>query len=80
MKAVMEIDRTIRSDVLVIGGGATGVLAAIEADDKGAAVALLSKDPVTCSGLTPQTGASCQAGFNPKDSADAHFKDERSDN
>jgi len=76
----MEIDRTIRSDVLVIGGGAAGVRAAIEVDDKGATVALLSKGPVALSGLTPQAGASYQAAFNPKDSADAHFEDGRSNN
>jgi succinate dehydrogenase/fumarate reductase flavoprotein subunit len=74
-KSVMKVDTTIPVDVLVIGGGGAGVRAAIEADCEGATVALISKGPVTRSGLTPQAFTSYQAPFDPRDSAALHFKD-----
>ena len=49
-------DNTIQSDVLVIGGGAGGLRAAIEARDKGAEVTLLAKGGVP-------GGASVMAAF-----------------
>lgn len=41
-----HVDRVIKTDVLIIGGGATGLRAAIEARDKGAKVTLLAKGGV----------------------------------
>ena len=49
-------DRVIKTDVLIIGGGAAGLRAAIEARDKGASVTLLAKGGIP-------SGASVMAAF-----------------
>ena len=46
------IDKTIGTDVLVIGGGGGGLRAAIEAHDAGARVLVVSNGIVGKSGLT----------------------------
>ena len=40
--------RVRRSDVLVIGSGGAGVMAAVEAVKARASVTVMSKDPVVC--------------------------------
>lgn len=68
----------IQTDVLVIGGGGAGVRAAIEADNLGASVALVSKGVISRCGLTPMAGYSYQAAFghaNPADNPRVHFED-----
>ncbi len=47
------IDKTIETDVLVIGGGGAGLLAAVEARKKGAEVLILCKKETGKSGCTP---------------------------
>jgi len=68
----------IRTDVLIIGGGGAGVRAAIEADNLGVSVTLLSKGIISRCGLTPMAGYSYQAAFghsNPADNPQVHFED-----
>jgi succinate dehydrogenase/fumarate reductase flavoprotein subunit len=77
-KEIMDDYEVLRTDVLVIGGGAAGVRAAIEADNQGVAVCLLSKGPVARSGVTPLAYQSLQAAFgasDPRDNPDVHFQD-----
>ncbi|MBQ9942261.1 MAG: FAD-binding protein, partial [Christensenellaceae bacterium] len=54
----MKIAKTIKSDVLVVGGGGAGVYAAIEALRSGASVVLASKGKVGNSGNTIMIGGS----------------------
>ncbi|MBI4768158.1 MAG: FAD-binding protein [Deltaproteobacteria bacterium] len=49
--------RTIKTDVLVVGGGGAGFRAAIGAREKGLDVTLLSKGPLARCGATPMAGA-----------------------
>lgn len=73
----MEYEK-IRTDVLIIGGGGAGVRAAIEADNLGVSVTLLSKGIISRCGLTPMAGYSYQAAFghsNPADNPQVHFED-----
>jgi fumarate reductase (CoM/CoB) subunit A len=68
----------IKTEVLVIGGGGAGVRAAIEADNQGADVRLVSKGPISKSGLTPMAYPSYQAAFgysDSRDNADVHYQD-----
>lgn len=68
----------ISADVLIIGGGGAGVRAAIEADNRGVSVALVSKGVISRCGLTPMAGYSYQAAFghsNPADNPRVHFED-----
>ncbi len=68
----------LKTDVLIIGGGAAGVRAAIEADNQGVDVCLLSKGPVARSGLTPLAYPSYQAAFgfsDPRDNPDVQYED-----
>lgn len=68
----------LKTEVLIIGGGAAGVRAAIEADNQGADVCLLSKGPVARSGITPLAYQSLQAAFgthDPRDNPDVHYQD-----
>lgn len=65
------------TEVLIIGGGAAGLKAAIESSNMGAQVVLLSKGPLGKSGITPLgfTGITACIGQEPSDSKDVHFRD-----
>ena len=72
------IDRTIESDVLVIGGGGGGLRAAVAAHDEGARVLILSKGIVGKSGLTQTAVTGFQVAFgyaDPRDNAVVHYAD-----
>lgn len=74
----MEEYEVVKTDVLIIGGGAAGVRAAIEADHHGADVHLLSKGPLARSGLTPLALPCLQAALgamDPRDNPDVHYED-----
>jgi succinate dehydrogenase/fumarate reductase flavoprotein subunit len=64
-----------KTDILVIGGGGAGIKAAIAAAEQGQAVVLLSKGPLSKTGITPVAGEGIEGAVNPGDSVDMHFKD-----
>lgn len=69
-----QADR-IRTDVLVIGGGAAGLTAALAARKGGAGVVLVSKGSAGRSGNTPMAEGGIQACFHPADSPARHARD-----
>ena len=72
------IDRTIDTDVLVIGGGGGGLRAAVEAHDAGARVLVVSKGIVGKSGLTQTAVTGFQVALgnaDPRDNPAVHFMD-----
>lgn len=66
---------TQRTGVLIIGGGAAGVRAAIAAADAGADTLLVCKSPISRSGITITAGGGIQAPFHPDDSEQRFFDD-----
>lgn len=77
-REVMSHYEALKTEVLIVGGGAAGVRAAIEADNQGAAVFLLSKGPLARSGITPSAYQSLQAAFgtsDTRDNPDVHYQD-----
>lgn len=71
----MKINRTHRTQVLVVGAGAAGCRAAIAAADEGADVILANKGPVARSGITLTAGGGIMAPFHPEDSPEFFFND-----
>lgn len=74
----MENYKLLRTNVLIIGGGAAGVRAAIEAEAEGSDVILTSKGPVSKSGLTPLAYPCFQAAvgaMDENDNPDVHYLD-----
>ena len=72
------IDKTIGTDVLVIGGGGGGLRAAIEAHDAGARVLVVSNGIVGKSGLTQTAVTGFQVALGNVDARDnpsVHFED-----
>ena len=51
---MIPIKERLESDVLIVGGGIAGLMAAIAAADKGASVTLLDKANTKRSGYRPQ--------------------------
>ncbi len=75
----MDIDRTICTDVLVVGGGGAACRAAVAAHDAGAQSILVVKGQLGSSGATvaPGRGAAWQAAdacSSGEDSPDVHFR------
>ena len=72
------IDRTIETDVLVIGGGGGGLRAAVEAHQAGARVLVVSKGIVGKSGLTQTAVTGFQVALgnvDPRDNPAVHYQD-----
>ncbi len=72
------IDRTIDTDILIIGGGGGGLRAAVEADAAGARVLVVSKGIVGKSGLTQTAVTGFQVALGNADARDnpsIHFED-----
>lgn len=65
----------LETDVLVVGGGATGLRAAIQAAERGRRVILLAKGPISRSGITPLASTGITASFHPEDSPEIHYSD-----
>ncbi|HAI21031.1 MAG TPA: hypothetical protein DCM14_03935, partial [Clostridiales bacterium UBA8153] len=65
----------LRTEVLVIGGGAAGVRAAIAVAAAGVPVMCLSKGPIARTGITPVAGEGMQAAVAPEDSPAYHRED-----
>ena len=66
----MEVAKVVKADVLVIGGAAAGVTAAIEAAKYGVDVALIDKGRVGFSGSTPTSDGETAAIFDPDDNVE----------
>jgi succinate dehydrogenase/fumarate reductase flavoprotein subunit len=71
----MAPDQHVTADVLVIGGGAAGARAALAASEAGSDVILVSKGPISRSGITITAGGGIQAPFHPDDSEQLFFDD-----
>lgn len=65
----------LETGVLVIGGGAAGLRAALAAAEAGAEVLVVNKGPVARSGITLAAAGGMQAPFHPEDSAEQYFQD-----
>jgi succinate dehydrogenase/fumarate reductase flavoprotein subunit/ABC-type branched-subunit amino acid transport system ATPase component len=65
----------IDTDVLVVGGGAAALRAALASDAAGARTLILAKGPVGKSGNTPMAGGGYQSVQCAADSADLHLED-----
>ena len=63
------------TDVLIIGAGAAGTRAALEAAELGSKVILTNKGPLARSGITLTAGGGLQAPFHPDDSPEQFFAD-----
>jgi fumarate reductase (CoM/CoB) subunit A len=69
---------TIHCDVLVIGGGAAGIRAAIEAEERGLDVIIITRGTSRKSGCTNAAGGIISAAFghnDPLDDPNMHFRD-----
>jgi len=76
--SIGRLDETLTTDVLVIGGGAADVRAAVEAKNHGMDVILVVKGKFTCTGASffPLMNAwGMQAAIFPDDSPDEHFQE-----
>jgi fumarate reductase (CoM/CoB) subunit A len=65
----------LTTDVLVIGGGAAGLRAALAAAEAGSRVILANKGPLAKSGTTLTAAGGLQAPFHPADSPEQFFAD-----
>jgi succinate dehydrogenase/fumarate reductase flavoprotein subunit len=59
MKSVDALGQVITTDVLVIGGGLSGMLAAIKAKEKNVDVLVVDKGGIGWAGQMPVTGGYC---------------------
>ena len=67
--------RIVSADVLVVGGGGAGCMAANKAAENGCHVILVNNGPLNRSGITLTAGGSYQAPFHPKDSPEIFRED-----
>ena len=67
--------RTISTDVLVIGAGGAGIRAAIEAHNLGAKVLVVSKGDYPAGCITAIAMGAISAAIDQKDSRDSHYED-----
>lgn len=63
------------ADILVIGGGGAGIRAAITAAELGRRVVLISKGPLSRTGITPVAGEGVEGAVNEGDSPELHYED-----
>jgi succinate dehydrogenase/fumarate reductase flavoprotein subunit len=63
------------ADILVIGGGGAGIRASITAAELGQRVILLSKGPLSRTGITPVAGEGVEGAVNEGDSSELHYED-----
>ena len=65
----------LETEVLVVGGGAAGMRAALAAAEAGSRVLLLNKGPVARSGITLTAAGGMQAPLHPEDSCELFLAD-----
>ena len=71
----MKLARRLATAVLVIGGGAAGLRAALAAAEAGSQVLVVNKGPIGKSGITLTAAGGMQAPFHPDDSPEQYFQD-----
>ncbi|MDT8902414.1 FAD-binding protein [Anaeroselena agilis] len=71
----MKITATRQTDVLIVGGGASGLRAALAAAETGARVLLANKGPLARSGITLTAAGGMQAPLHPDDSPELFCDD-----
>jgi len=71
----MNAQERIKTDVLVIGGGAAGVRTGLAAAEAGADTTVVCKGAVSRSGITITAGGGIQAPFHKSDSEELFFAD-----
>ncbi|MDU4959331.1 MAG: FAD-binding protein [Sporomusaceae bacterium] len=71
----MKLEKTLETDVLIIGGGAAGLRAALAAAEAGAQVLIVNKGPVARSGISLTAAGGMQAPFHPEDSPRQYMED-----
>lgn len=73
---VETLRREVTTDVLVVGAGSAGIMAAIRAQDKGAHVLLITNGALgKDSAVTWMTGGGFQCALYPPDSPEVHARD-----
>src|SRR5208337_3321779 len=74
---LLAVDREIEADVLVVGGGAAGARAAVEAHNNGVSVFLAVKGIFGAGGcsLSPSLASAIGSWSAPNDSVERHFHD-----
>jgi len=70
----MGAENIVKTDVLVIGSGGAGLIAAIKAHEKKVKVLVVTKGKLL-SGCTPISMGGMNVALHPEDSQDIHFKD-----
>ena len=65
----------LETEVLVVGGGAAGLRAALAAAEAGSRVLLVNKGPVARSGITLTAAGGIQASLHPDDSSELFLED-----
>ena len=72
---MQSIQKSYKTDVLVIGMGASGARAALAAAEAGSKVLITNKGPAGRSGITLTAGGGIQAPFYPDDSPEQYYQD-----
>ena len=67
--------KTLKTDVLVVGGGGAGLRAALAVAEGGAEVVVTSKGPLSKSGITPVAMRGFQAPLDPRDTRESYYDD-----
>ena len=71
----MIMTEILKTDVVVVGGGAAGLRGALEAAARGLQVLVLSKGIVGKSGITPLASFGISAAINDEDSIERHLEE-----
>ena len=71
----MMLEKRLQTDILIVGGGATGLRAALAAAEAGSQVLLANRGPIARSGVTLTAAGGFQAPFHPEDSDELYFQD-----
>lgn len=71
----MDKAKKLSTEVLIVGGGAAGLRAALAAAETGSQVLVVNKGPIGRSGISLTAAGGLQAPFHPDDSPEAFYDD-----